>query len=67
MHKPAVFERRRGQDTGRKRGTRKESALQANQASLPRQSEERGRERGRNRPARAQQWGRIHMVLPALE
>lgn len=45
MLKPGFFEREEGKDTGRKREKRKETALQATQASLPRQSEEREIER----------------------
>lgn len=48
MLKPGVFERREGKDTGRKSGGEKKerrALLQATQASLPCQSEEREIER----------------------
>jgi len=50
MLKHSVFEREEGKDTGRKSGKRKENALQATQASLPCQSEERDREGETGRP-----------------
>lgn len=76
MLKLGAFEKQVGERyTGRRGKEEEKKRRERARASLPRQSEGvvggggggRGGWRGRNRPARAQQWGRIHMVLPALE